>query len=88
MCDGMSPNAMFSNGSEHVSENMTKHAVWMSQNVQKRQANSDIGAFWVFTDPPTCHQPLENIRVGDMWDDVWTSILSESFIFPGENERF
>tara|TARA_Y100000310_G_C20463530_1_gene706478 strand:+ start:365 stop:595 length:231 start_codon:yes stop_codon:yes gene_type:complete len=38
MCDGMSPNAMFSNGSEHVSENMTKHAVWMSQNVQKRQA--------------------------------------------------
>ncbi len=68
--DGMSPTIGFYNGSEHVSENMTKHDIWMSENVQKRQANCDIGAFRISTDRPTCRQPLVFTMVGDTWDDL------------------
>ena len=64
VCDGMSPNVMFSNGSEHVSEDMTKHAIWMSGNVKKRQANCDIGAFQRISDVPPLSKPYVFLGFG------------------------
>jgi hypothetical protein len=36
---------------------MTKHPIWMSGNVEKRQANCDIGAFQRISDVPPLSKP-------------------------------
>jgi arginyl-tRNA--protein-N-Asp/Glu arginylyltransferase len=62
---------------------MTKHAIWMSGNVKKRQANCDIGAFQRISDVP--HVTKRYVFLGFWAHGQFTVVspLSKPYVFLG-----